>query len=111
VLSFVHNDFGDVPRIQIRVNALIGDTVIDLCNRDVFDVCKLVSVPPMCSQAFYWNLWRAPPQYLSFIEANPLPLECPPMDMSGMDAELQPELYDAVGGSGLAPSQQQAAVN
>jgi len=77
---------------------------------DVTDVCKLVSVPPMCSQALYWNLWRTPPQYVSFAEANPLPLECPPVDWSGMDADLKPELLDAVVTGNRVPSQQPAVV-
>ena len=88
---------------------------------DVIGTCTMVSVPPMCTQAFYWNLvssdasppppphesdvllatahaqFRLPPQYVSFDEANPYPKECPKTDLSefGMDAAEDPALYEA----------------
>jgi len=61
---------------------------------DVLGTCAMVSVPPMCTQAFYWNLWRIPPQYTSFDEANPFPKECPKVDLSGLDASEDSSLYD-----------------
>jgi hypothetical protein len=47
----------------------------------------MVSVPPMCTQAFYWNLFSLPPQYVSLDEAEPFPADCPPSDASE-DASL-----------------------
>lgn len=44
---------------------------------DVVGSCSFVSVPPVCSQAFFFNLWRLPPQYKTFDEANPFPQDCP----------------------------------
>lgn len=64
---------------------------------DIIGSCTLVSVPPMCTQAFYWNVFRLPPQYASFDDANPFPKECPKTDLTefGMDAAEDPALYDA----------------
>lgn len=44
---------------------------------------------PTCEQ-------RLPPQYASFDEANPFPVECPESDRgpAGMDAAEDPALYD-----------------
>lgn len=85
---------------------------------DVIGTCTMVSVPPMCTQAFYWNLvcffiahirsihhqssenacaqFRLPPQYVSYDEANPYPKDCPNTDLSefGMDAAEDPALYE-----------------
>lgn len=61
---------------------------------DIIGSCSMVSVPPMCTQAFFLNLWRLPPQYASFDDANPFPKECPKTDFSGMDAAEDPALYD-----------------
>lgn len=44
---------------------------------DVIGQCEMVSVPPMCTQAFFWNYGLLPPQYVSFSEANPKPTKCP----------------------------------
>lgn len=64
---------------------------------DVIGPCQMISVPPSCTQAFYWNLWQLPPQYVNFDEANPFPEGCPPADMEddGVDAPEDPTLYDA----------------
>merc|ERR1712232_129638 len=35
---------------------------------DVLGSCTFVSIPPMCTQAFWFNYWRLPPQYQSFDE-------------------------------------------
>merc|ERR1719272_248918 len=65
---------------------------------DVAGPCSMVSVPPMCAQAFYWNVHRLPPQYASFDEANPFPSDCPGPDLGpgGMDSAEDPALYDDV---------------
>jgi len=44
---------------------------------DIIGTCSMVSVPPLCSQAFFFNLWRLPPQYVGIDEAQPYPKECP----------------------------------
>lgn len=62
---------------------------------DLIGSCSMVSVPPMCTQAFYWNMWKLPPQYVSFDHANPFPKNCPTA-VSGMDAADDLELYDEV---------------
>lgn len=59
---------------------------------DIMGTCSMVSVPPLCTQAFFVNLWRLPPQYTDFDEANPFPKDCPPADPS--DAAEDPSLYD-----------------
>jgi len=63
---------------------------------DVIGPCQLISVPPMCTQAFFWNLWRLPPQYKSFDEANPFPKDCPSSDVhnDGLDGADDSTLYD-----------------
>lgn len=65
---------------------------------DIIGSCSMVSVPPMCTQAFFWNLFQLPPQYVSFDEANPFPAECPKTDVGnlGMDVVEDPALLDLV---------------
>merc|ERR1712194_552752 len=62
---------------------------------DVMGPCQMVAVPPQCTQAFFWNLWRLPPQYVSMDEANPFPMDCP-TEVNTTDAESLKdlELYD-----------------
>jgi len=63
---------------------------------DVMGPCQMVAVPPVCTQAFFWNLWRLPPQYVSLDEANPFPVDCPTKG-NATDAESLEDLhlYDA----------------
>merc|ERR1712032_185861 len=61
---------------------------------DVIGQCSMVSVPPMCTQAFFWNLWKLPPQYSDFDEANPFPKKCPVVDSN--DAAANVALYDVM---------------
>ncbi|CAK0810185.1 unnamed protein product, partial [Prorocentrum cordatum] len=63
---------------------------------DVAGPCSMVSAPPVCAQAFYWNTHRLPPQYSSFDEANPFPSDCPVPDHGpgGMDSAEDPASYD-----------------
>ncbi|CAJ1365936.1 unnamed protein product [Effrenium voratum] len=65
---------------------------------DVIGVCTMVSVPPLCTVAFFWNVWRAAPQYQTFDDANPFPRDCPPADFSqsGLDSPEDPQMFDAV---------------
>jgi len=51
--------------------------------------CSLISVPPMCTVAFYWRVGTAPPQYEDFSGANGYPADCPP------SAEMEPEEAEA----------------
>merc|ERR1712119_38946 len=51
---------------------------------DVIGACSFVSVPPMCTQAFFWNLWRLPPQYEQYDEANPFSQDCPEDNTTGI---------------------------
>ena len=61
---------------------------------DLLDSCSSVSVPPLCSQAEFANVKRAPPQYASFDEAAPFSPTCPPAIGEGPgDGQLR--LYDA----------------
>ena len=53
----------------------------------------MVSVPPMCTQAYYWNMWKLPPQYVTFDEAHPYPSKCP-TEIVGLDAAEDLQLYD-----------------
>jgi len=66
---------------------------------DLAGSCSLVSVPPMCTQASYLNLWRLPPQYVDFDEANPFPTECPldSPDVAADDVHLydEPQLTES----------------
>ena len=52
---------------------------------DLLDSCSTVSVPPMCTQASFANMWRMPPQYASYDEANPFPAKCPEPVRSTVD--------------------------
>merc|ERR1712050_785961 len=55
----------------------------------------MVAFPPMCTMAFFWNVFTAPPQYGRFEEANPFPAECPQTDLAfGLDAGEDPSLFD-----------------
>merc|ERR1712039_72487 len=65
---------------------------------DIIGTCTMVSVPPMCTQAFFWMLWKLPPQYVNFDEANPFPRECPKSDFGDLDGIEDPALYDANAG-------------
>jgi len=58
---------------------------------DVIGTCTMVSVPPLCTQAYFVNLWRLPPQYTSFDEAQPYPKVCPQAETN---AARDPSLYD-----------------
>jgi len=60
---------------------------------DIIGTCSMVSVPPMCTQAYFLNLWRLPPQYSGIDEAQPYPRTCP--RAAEMDAAEIPSLYDA----------------
>ena len=60
---------------------------------DLIGSCSLVSVPPLCTQASFSNVWRLPPQYADFNEANPYPRDCPQVD-ADMDADSDPGLFD-----------------
>jgi len=60
---------------------------------DIIGTCSMVSVPPLCTQAFFFNLWRLPPQYTSVDEAQPYPKECP--RVLETDASQDPQLFEA----------------
>jgi hypothetical protein len=60
---------------------------------DLLDSCSSVSVPPLCSQAAFTNVKRAPPQHASFDEANPFSPTCPRALGGGVRDEAL-ELYD-----------------
>merc|ERR1719428_2518215 len=60
---------------------------------DLMGSCSMVSVPPMCTQASFGNLWKLPPQYVTFDEAHPYPPKCP-AEIVGLDAADDLELYD-----------------
>ena len=49
--------------------------------------CQMISVPPMCAQAVFWNMWLLPPQYTSFEASAPSPVECPKIDATFGDAD------------------------
>lgn len=58
---------------------------------DLLDRCSSVSVPPMCSQASFVNVWRLPPQISSYDESRPFAPDCP--KLSGTENEAL-SLYD-----------------
>jgi hypothetical protein len=60
---------------------------------DLMGSCSMVSVPPMCTQAYFFNMWKLPPQYVTFDEAHPYPAKCP-KEIAGYDASEDVELYD-----------------
>jgi hypothetical protein len=63
----------------------------------------------MCTQAYFGNLWRLPPQYADFNEANPFPRDCPQTNKEfGMDAEEDPNLYEEASQT-LSPIEREAA--
>lgn len=62
---------------------------------DIQSSCHSVSVPPMCTLATYWNMWRLPPQYVDFEDSHPTPLACPSSaGNAGADASKDYGLYD-----------------
>ena len=62
---------------------------------DVIGQCQMVALPPMCTQAFFWNLGLLPPQYVNLDEGNPFPKDCP--EDSDLDASEDASLYDEIG--------------
>ena len=52
---------------------------------DLIGSCSTVSVPPLCTQASFTNIWRLPPQYKSFDEAHPFSPSCP--KSTGVDGD------------------------
>jgi hypothetical protein len=65
---------------------------------DILGPCMMISVPPMCTMAFFWNVWLLPPQYTSYSEDAGYPKDCPPLDtgVGGEDMGAEPELFDEV---------------
>jgi len=78
---------------------------------DIIGQCTMVAVPPMCSQAVYWNVWRLPPQLANYDEANPFSVECPTADVrdGGIDSADSPSLYDKAI-PGVSPISREAGV-
>lgn len=60
---------------------------------DLLDGCSSVSVPPMCTQTAFVNMWRLPPQYASYDEAHPFAAECP-KSLAGSAGDDFLALYD-----------------
>ena len=64
---------------------------------DLIGSCSAVSVPPLCTQASFTNVWRLPPQYKTYDEAHPFSPSCPKSD--GPDSEVAVdgsfELYES----------------
>merc|ERR1719436_1263633 len=61
---------------------------------DIIGPCSMVSLPPMCTQAFFWAHWKIPPQYADADEANPFPKDCPEYD-ADLDGADRADLYDS----------------
>ena len=86
--------------MALPVNVLRGVCACAWARRfwiaDIIGPCMMISVPPMCTQHFFWNVWLLPPQYSSFSEANGYPKECPTLDtgVGGEDMGEEPGLYD-----------------
>ena len=67
---------------------------------DVIGQCQDVAVPPQCTMAAYWNLWRAPPQYVSFEDSHGAPAEGPSTldtGAAGLDAGSEADLFENTG--------------
>merc|ERR1712157_528295 len=62
---------------------------------DISGTCSMVSLPPMCTQAYFWMKWKIPPQYVNADEARPYALACPSTDYGDSDSAADPSLYDA----------------
>lgn len=62
---------------------------------DISDSCELVSVPPMCSMGYFWNLWKIPPQYADYEESDPYDVNCPDTEIGGFDSIQNHFLPDA----------------
>merc|ERR1719453_1386099 len=63
---------------------------------DILGPCQMVAPPPTCSMAVWYNFWRLPPQYVSFEDSHPAPIECPKTDVT-FSAESSYDLYDTEG--------------
>merc|ERR1712048_76005 len=75
---------------------------------DILGSCTFISVPPMCTMGFFWNIWRIPPQYQQYDEANPFPQDCPVEEPSGLDVADDPSLYDTEPAVRASPIEEQA---
>ena len=87
-----------VPFLTSCVCLFVFGTGFRFWIADILGPCMMISVPPMCTQHFFWNVWLLPPQYSSFSEANGYPKECPTLDtgVGGEDMGEDPGLYDPV---------------
>ena len=53
----------DIAGCLYRVSACFLASLPCLCSAFAIDrSCQYTSVPPVCTQAYFWNLWRLPPQ-------------------------------------------------
>ena len=53
----------DIAGCLYRVSACFLASLPCLCSAFATDrSCQYTSVPPVCTQAYFWNLWRLPPQ-------------------------------------------------
>ena len=61
--------------------------------------CTMVSVPPMCTMATFFNLWLLPPQYVDFEDSQPAPLECPtvPAGLKAIEPSTDFSIVSAAG--------------
>jgi len=85
---------------------------------DIMEECSTISAPPMCTAAVFWNLGSLPPQYTTYEEGQPGPVECPavPASLAAFEnAATQFDLYStaddsvlpspyAVSGTGALPN-------
>ena len=71
---------------------------------DIIGACSMVSVPPLCTQAVFWNTGLAPPQYVNFDESHPFAAECPPALEAGRAAAAGSIVGAPHGGSGSTSS-------
>lgn len=101
---------GPVGRVPLCFTSCISTLVAcpGFWLEDIKSACHTISVPPMCTMATFWNLWRLPPQYVDYEDSHrPATVTCP-QALNAADAHADKDLY-AGSTAGLASSPYGAA--
>jgi len=69
---------------------------------DIIGPCSMVSVPPMCAQAFFWMKWKIPPQLAGSDDVHGFEKECP--EAIEGDGAADAALFDSTGLGATRPT-------
>lgn len=69
---------------------------------DIIGPCTMVSLPPVCAQAFFWMKWKIPPQLADNDDVHAFEKECPEA-LEG-DGAADAALFDSTGLGATRPT-------